>query len=256
MRLMRKDPDLRRYDDPKVVESLAVFELLRRTNNSAPQVRKDLLARVAGVTDDAEVEKAVADWARAWHLLKNDGPADWAMAIGFATAKHAPDFGWNLGMFAALQLGDQLPDGYVDDSGVEIFLPPLSFNWNPNRETTADFRRRIFAAMLGEVAPQIDAVTKQYLDLLAPGPHQNADRAFTFLLRYQILEESYTEIARDPNKFREQPEGRDNYSLPDVKRDVDAAARQAGLQPRPSLRGRPPNLKKQHTRRRSNPRRR
>src|SRR5450759_4231965 len=111
---------------------------------------------------------------------------------------------------------------------------------------------------VGRGVPQIDVATKQYLDFLAPVPHQNADRALTFLIRYQILSESYTEIARDPNKFREQPEGRDSYPLADVKRDVDKAARQAGLQPRPSLRGRPPNRKEhaQTRRRATKPKRR
>jgi len=255
---MKKATGLRRYEHQSVVEFRAVFELLRRINKCAPQVRNDLLGRVAGVKDDAQGEQAVAGWARAWHLCNSDGPAAWAMMIGLATAKHVPEFGWSLDSYATLHHAGRMPDGYLDDSGVEIILPPLSFKWNPSRESTADFRRRIFAAMLGEVYPQIDAATKQYLDFLAPVPHQNADRALTFLIRYQILSESYTEIARDPNKFREQPEGRDSYPLADVKRDVDKAARQAGLQPRPSLRGRPPNRKEhaQTRRRATKPKRR
>jgi hypothetical protein len=74
---------------------------------------------------------------------------------------------------------------------------------------------------------------------LTPARHQAPDRAFTFLLRYQILEEKYSDIANDPQKYREQPDHRKSYALPNVKRDVDEAARQAGLEPRASHQGRP-----------------
>jgi hypothetical protein len=252
---MKKEPDLRRYDHPKVVESLAVFDLLRRTDKYAPQVRDDLLARVAGVTGDPALKRVVGAWAHTWHLCKSDGPADWAMTIGLDTAKSVPEFGWSLGTYLTLPCWGQLPDGYLDDS-IDIILPPLSLKWNPSRESAGDIRQKLSDAILREVEPQIAAVTTQYLDRLAPVRRQDADRAVTFLLRYQILEESYAEIAGDPNKFREQPERRHSYPVPDVKRDVDEAARQAGLQPRPSPRGRPPNVKQsRHISGRFNPRR-
>src|ERR1035437_10870916 len=50
---MKKATDLRRYEHQSVVEFRAVFEMLRRINKCAPQVRNDLLGRVAGVKDDA-----------------------------------------------------------------------------------------------------------------------------------------------------------------------------------------------------------
>jgi hypothetical protein len=100
-------------------------------------------------------------------------------------------------------------------------------------------RERIYGIVLDEVNPQIEAATAQYERLLTPARHQAPDRAFTFLLRYQILEEKYSDIANDPQKYREQPDRRKSYALPNVKRDVDEAARQAGLEPRASHQGRP-----------------
>jgi hypothetical protein len=57
---MKKDTDLRRYEHRSVVEFGAVLELLRRINKYAPQVRNDLLGRVAGVKHDVQGEKTVA----------------------------------------------------------------------------------------------------------------------------------------------------------------------------------------------------
>ena len=72
---MKKDTDLRRYEHQSVFEFRAVFELLRRINKYAPQVRRDLLDRVSGVKDRPDLERAVAEWASRWHLCNGEGPA-------------------------------------------------------------------------------------------------------------------------------------------------------------------------------------
>ena len=236
---MKKETDLRRYEHQSVFEFRAVFELLRRINKYAPQVRRDLLDRVSGVKDRPGLERAVTEWASRWHLCNGEGPAAWAMAIGLDTAEQVPEFGWNLNTYAQFRTDSRLPDGYIDETGVDIFLPTLSLKWNPSRESQAKLRERIYGIVLDEVNPQIEAATAQYERLLTPARHQAPDRAFTFLLRYQILEEKYSDIANDPQKYREQPDRRKSYPLPDVKRDVDEAARQAGLEPRASRQGRP-----------------
>jgi hypothetical protein len=236
---MKKDTDLRRYEHQSVVEFRVVFELLRRINKYAPQVRRDLLDRISGVQDGPDLESAAAAWASRWHLCNREGPAAWAMAIGLDTAKQVPEFGWNLNTYAQFRTDSRLPDGYIDETGVDIFLPTLSLKWNPSRESQAKLRERISSTVLDEVNPQIEAATAQYRDFLAPFRHQDPDRAITFLLRYQILEEKYSDLANDSQKYREQPDRVQSYPLPDVKRDVDEAARQAGLEPRASRQGRP-----------------
>jgi len=236
---MKKNTDLRRYAHPSVVEFRVVFELLRRIDKHAPKVKRDLLDQALRATAGSGLENVVAEWARRWHLCNRDGPTPWAMAIGVDTTRQVPEFGWNLRTYAMLRTDSRLPDGYADDSAIEIHLPHLTFEWRPSRESQAELRGRISGIVLDEVNLQVKTVAAQYERLLDSARHQNSDRAFTFLLRYQILEEKYSDIANDPQKYREEPDKRANYPVSDVKRDVDELARQGGLEPRVSRKGRP-----------------
>jgi len=132
--------DLCRYEHPRIVEFRAVLELLRRIGKYAPQVKADLLDRVSSVNDESERTRAVAAWAKRWHLCDREGPAPWAIAIGLDTAKHVPDFGWNLSTFATFPIDAPLPGGYIDGTGIEISLPALSFTWHQESVFTGQNR--------------------------------------------------------------------------------------------------------------------
>lgn len=210
--------DLRRYEHPRIVEFRAVLELLRRIGKYAPQVKADLLDRVSTANDESDRARAVAVWAQRWHLCDRHGPARWAAAVGLDTSKHAPDFGWNLNTFATFPIDAPLPGGYIDCTGIEISLPARNFTWHQAKQSPAGFERRVIASVLSGVRAQMQSAAEQYRALLTTVRHMDPDRAFTFLVRYQFLEEDYSEIAADPQKYREEPDDLQKYPVPDVSR--------------------------------------
>src|SRR5450759_1673367 len=174
---MKKDVDLRRYEHPRIVEFRAVLELLRRIGKYAPQIKGDLLDRVSSVNDESERARAVAAWAKRWHLCDRDGPAPWAIAIGRDPAKHVPDFGWNLNTFATFPIDAPLPGGYIDGTGIEISLPALSFTWHQDKQSPAGFERRVIAVVLSDVRVQMQTAAEPYQAFLAPVRRMGPDRA-------------------------------------------------------------------------------
>lgn len=245
---MKKATDLRGYEHRSVIELKAVLELLQRINEHAPQVRSDLLDRVSRVDDQSDRERAVAAWAKEWHLCNREGPVQWAMTIGSATAEQVPESGWNLATYLIHPPDSDLSEAYLNRSGVEINVSPLTMTWRQDRESPAKFEKRIVDIVLRDVRSQMESGAEELRDFLGPLRHLDPDRAFTFLMRYQVLEERYSEIAESPQKYRKQPDRRQTYPVPDVKRDIAEAVRQAGLEPRSSQRGRPRNRAEQKRR--------
>jgi hypothetical protein len=70
-----------------LVEADAVITLFCYMQRVAPQVWSDLITQASSAATKEDLEKTVAAWAVKWWLCGPAGPTEWALLIGFATAR-------------------------------------------------------------------------------------------------------------------------------------------------------------------------
>src|ERR1035437_8195718 len=81
------DWDLSAWKPEPLIQAEAVVTLFYYMQRVAPQVWSDLITQASSATTQEDLEKAVAVWTAKWRLCGPTGPTEWALLIGFATAK-------------------------------------------------------------------------------------------------------------------------------------------------------------------------
>lgn len=224
---------------PRVVP--AVLTSLLSEEGFAVNARRDAEPRVRPLSHSVEFDDYIRRWCRRWGLSYR-----YAQNTAMNTLNHAA---------RAMERGEPLPvtlEGFCMSVGgsEEIFNPGTRqyeevgrvalrldclaedrpgppFRWNPTHETKAAAMQRIVTALREDVASALDRIEAEKLAAgLQPVPTKRELVHFEWLARYQILRETYDEIAG-----RERTNGRAKASRQLIEHGVKATAALLGLEP-------------------------